>query len=192
MHIILLHFFIGHLIGDFIFQTSFVVKWKYSSVWGVLFHVCLVLIATTLVFIPYLPNEMVVYALLLNAFIHFFIDVIKVWYDNTYKPANPLPTYWMDQGAHYITFILVSLAFLPGVMAGHEAAWWYEWYTSPMLLWYIVGFLFFSYKMDILFLMHRMKDGDFSPYKRGYFQMMKRVFLFAVTFLCGVLIWYFI
>lgn len=180
--LLFLYFFIGHLIGDFLFQTSQLVRWKHQSRFGILFHVILVFIATVFVFIPYLQSSWTWGALFLNAGIHYFIDKTKVDHDHRHKPMNPLPAFWLDQAAHILTFSLILL-FLPPIQPTYfTETWWFEYYSQINLLLYIAGFLFFSYFLDILYFMNRLKEGKREAYTRSYYSMIVHTFVFALLF----------
>ena len=178
-----LYFFIGHLIGDFLFQTSNIVRWKQGSHWGITFHVALVFIATLLAFAPYLNSVAIWVALLVNAALHWGVDYAKVNYDKDHKGCNPLPAFFADQLAHVAAFSLIVL-FIPKTIEPRffTDAWWFEYYSQTNLLLYITGFLFFSYTLDIIYFMFQLKRGDFKPYERSYYSMIVHTFLFAMSF----------
>lgn len=183
------YFFIGHLIGDFLFQTSKIVQWKYASPWGITLHVFLVFLATSFMFMPYWYSPVIWGALIVNAVIHWGIDFLKVYYDNHYKPNNPLPGFFTDQFAHIATFAFILL-FIPKdlIPAFFTDSWWFEYYEKINLLLYITGFLFFSYTMDIVYFMFQLKRGDKTPYSRSYYSMIVHTFIFA---LCFTVLWFF-
>ena len=191
MLLFFLYFFMGHLAGDFLLQTSRLVRWKHESLWGITIHVLLVLLGTVVVFIPYLDSVLIWIAIILNAIVHWGIDFLKVSYEKSMKPKNLIPGFYLDQIAHIATFSIIVCWLYQFPVFPHffTHAWWFEYYTNVNLFLYVTGVLFFSYSFDIILFMHRLKSGDTNPYERGYFAMIVRTFLFAVLFtLCWFVI----
>ncbi len=178
------YFLIGHLIGDFLLQTSYVFKWKVKSSWGILCHVSFVFLATVIVFIPYLNNSEIWIALIVNAILHFILDYSKVKYDKKHKAKNPIALFWIDQFIH-ILIILCILQFIPPNItpAYFIDTWWFEYWQQPKILIYILGFLFFSYMADIVIFTHRTNEKRIATYSRSYYSMIVRTFLFACLFI---------
>lgn len=179
-----LYFFIGHLIGDFLLQTSLIVKWKFQSYLGILLHVLLVFAGTAFMFIPYWNSGWVWWGLIINALYHFVIDSGKVWYDQKYKPKSPMLHFWIDQIAHIlvIVFILWTIPNIPSIQPEYfTSTWWFEYYQQKNILIYIAGFLFFSYFADIVHLMHLLTHDKKTVYERSYSSMIIQVTIFAVV-----------
>jgi hypothetical protein len=181
-----LYFFIGHLLGDFLFQTSKIVFWKQRSLFGIFAHVFIVHLCISLVFLPYLNNSIIWYAILLNSIFHFFTDWAKIRYEQKVKPKNPITTFWIDQILHVIAFACISF-FLPVLDIGFFVdSWFLEYYQQIHFLVYIMGFLFFSYMLDVSYFIHDMGKGIVAPYSRSYYSMIIHTFFFACAF---IIVW---
>jgi len=187
--LIFLYFFIGHVIGDFLFQTSQIVRWKQASNWGIALHVALVFIATAFMLIPYWESSIIWIAMIANVIIHFFVDKIKIWAEQQKICKSVLKGFWLDQLAHFLTIVFI-VYFIPKNIEPTLLldSWWFEYYEQVNLLLYIAGFLFFSYAMDIIYFINRLHKGEFTPYSRSYYSMIVHVFAFACLF---VLLWFF-
>ena len=79
---ILAYLILAHLLGDFIFQPTKLVKWKMKSKKGLFVHSLVHFVVTSVILIPFLINGylwllIVAFAI---AFLHFFIDAAKVKY----------------------------------------------------------------------------------------------------------------
>ena len=88
------------------------------------------------------------------------------------------------QLAHFI--ILFSAYFFinniePTLFLKH---WWFEsLYQNITLLTYFAGVIFFSYTLDIVYLTLKLQKEPSYKYKRGYFDMLIRVSLFALIYI---------
>lgn len=96
---------LSHLLADFVFQPGKLVQWKQHSKWGVLFHVAVHFLILLLVFSPFLlvGDTWLIYFSLGICFFHFFIDMLKVWYDNNH--SKKLTPFLVDQFAHLSTIL---------------------------------------------------------------------------------------
>lgn len=193
MNLFFAYFLVGHLIGDFFLQNNYIAKYKNTNRLVLIVHVCLVFISTAILFYPFLNHRSVFIALLINAVVHLFADYLKVEAEkeaNAKKESQPLLYFWTDQIGHIVFFTLLVRMMPSGLSPGLlQNVWWLEYYLKADLLFYVAGFLFFSYMADIIMLIQRIDSGDFSPYNRDYYNMMRRTFIFAVLFM---IFWYFI
>lgn len=181
-----LYFFIGHLLGDFLFQTSKIVVWKQKSLWGIFIHVFILHVSISFIFLPYLTEPLIWIAIFVNSVLHFLIDWAKVSYERIFKPKNPIPAFWVDQITHIIVFAFIALN-LPSLEIGFFAdSWWIEYYQQVHFLLYIIGFLLFSYMLDVSYFIHELGKGNFAPYSRSYYSMIVHTFFFACIF---VILW---
>ena len=181
--LIFLYFFTGHLIGDFLFQTNCIVKWKQSSIWGVLIHSFLVFLGTIITFIPYLHSINIWEMLFINAVLHFFIDYGKVKYEKKFIKQNPIYIFLLDQILHICIITILIKYFSENLYPKYFIhTWWFNLYTNTALILYITGFLFFSYTCDILYFIFSINKQK-NTYQRAYFFMILRIFIFACIFL---------
>jgi len=98
---------LAHLLGDYLFQWEFIVRWKVHSLMGVLAHGGIVTI-TTLVCTRLVAPSWWPYALLIGL-THTVIDLVRVRLLHTVNPTWELIWYLFDQMAHLITIVLVVL-----------------------------------------------------------------------------------
>ncbi len=96
----------GHLIGDFVLQTNWVLAHK-RRWWGLLLHIALVGLATIVVVGFGDPNTFGP-ALVIVLGTHLIIDLIKMHVGDGWRP------YLVDQAAHLIVIVIVAFAF-PGL-----------------------------------------------------------------------------
>lgn len=183
MEIVALYFLLGHVLGDFFFQTGTIVQWKYAGVNGIFIHVALVMLALCMVFFPFISLQVVLY-ILANGVLHTFVDIAKVRYDNTYRPKNPLPGFWVDQCAHVgIGLALIPVFFQNGIVLQSWVPKSIELlYNNVPFLLYMLGVMLGSYFFDIYLYLRRRKKGDESGYTRAYYHMLIRITLFAVAY----------
>ena len=76
--LILLYLIIGHLIGDFLLQTSRLVTYKRNNFYGIILHGLIVLFSHIFLFLPYLFSLKICITLLFVGFLHFYIDFNKI------------------------------------------------------------------------------------------------------------------
>jgi hypothetical protein len=178
------YFLIGHLVGDFLLQTGTIAKNKSKNIFYLLLHIFLVFLATALLFLPYLKFKIVWIALFVNAFIHFFIDFAKIKLEKKFK-NKILAFFCLDQILHLVVILFLSyfLSWYKFVDLWFTDLWWFEFYQAERFLFYIVGFLIFSYMADIFLWINEIQKKEFRYYFRDYQNMIERTFLFAILFL---------
>jgi hypothetical protein len=122
---------LAHLLGDYLFQTKAIVRWKARSLTGVLAHGGIVTI-TTLMCAALEDPSWWTYALLIGL-IHTAIDVVRARLLCVSNPTEEMVWYLLDQVAH-VAVILAAL-----IVSGDHA------WTEPMgvtrLLLYPIGYL---------------------------------------------------
>jgi hypothetical protein len=176
---------LAHLLGDYLFQTGAIARWKARSVMGVLAHGGIVTITTltctALVDPPWWP-----YALLIGLF-HAAIDLVRA---RLLRPVNPtweLAWYLVDQLAHLTVIALVvtwsgapsqlKLAGIAGFLADQR------------LLAFVIGYLLLTNPAWVLlrFAVRGMWGPDAAPrldQGEKYGPMVERV-LIATCVLIG-------
>jgi len=95
---------LGHLLGDYVFQTDKLAGWKSRSVWGVLAHSGIVTLCTWVCSLPFSPRWWP-YALLIGA-VHAAIDVARTKV-KTRSPGLVLLLFCLDQALHVLVITLV-------------------------------------------------------------------------------------
>lgn len=137
---------LAHLLGDYLFQTGYIARWKARSLTGVLVHGGIVT-ATTLVCAALVDPSWWPYALLIGL-IHTAIDVVRARLLRISNPTWELAWYLLDQVAH-ITVILAVM-----VVSGNQS--WTELtgmtrvLADPRLLFYLIGYLLLMHPAWVL------------------------------------------
>lgn len=108
IQILMLHFFIGHILADYYFQTSIMAKEKESSFKYLFLHCLIYLLTMIVVILPIFNKQLLLWACLI-AIIHFFIDFCKAFLQK-YFEFNSLQSallYFFDQFLHVLTILFV-------------------------------------------------------------------------------------
>jgi hypothetical protein len=137
---------LAHLLGDYLFQTGAIARWKARSLIGVLVHGGIVT-ATALVCAALVDPSWWPYALLIGL-IHTIIDVARARLLHISNPTWELAWYLLDQVAH-ITVILAVI-----VVSGKQS--WTELtdiarlLADARLLLYLIGYLLLMHPAWVL------------------------------------------
>lgn len=97
--------FLAHLLGDYVFQTDGIARWKARSLAGVLAHGGIVTLAT-LVCAALVSTAWWPYALMIGV-THTAIDFVRARFLRTSNPTWELIWYLLDQLAHLAVIIAV-------------------------------------------------------------------------------------
>ncbi len=180
--LILLYLIIGHLVGDFLLQPSRLVVYKQRSTYGVLLHSLIVLISQTLLLVPYLTSSKVALALIGIGVLHFVIDYTKIKIKKGKK--YPIVPFTLDQIAHFTVLIAACFIIKNELPTLFTDSWWFSsLYQNTTLLAYFAGVVFCSYTLDIVYLTIKLQKDPNYKYKRGYFDMLVRVAVFALIYI---------
>jgi hypothetical protein len=186
-------FVLSHMLGDFFFQSNFVAKLKTQSPVGLLLHIFLVFLSTTIIFFPFLKDWRVLLVLVVNAIIHYGVDFSKMYIDKTFAPKKTVLMFWIDQMIHILVFA-VLVFFLPESPQAFDFVphIFYRFLQNTEMILYLIGFFWISYMLDIVFFMHKKEETGEAFYSRSYTAMTLRVLLFAVLFLITLFLKHFI
>lgn len=106
---ILFLFLIGHLLGDFYFQSERTANLKKDSIKYLLKHSLIYLLSLLIVFIPILNTTLFI-RILIVGIIHFIIDYYKCFIHETFfLKTSKIKLFCLDQLAHIITIFIVTL-----------------------------------------------------------------------------------
>jgi len=108
---------VAHLLGDYVFQTDGLARWKQRSLWGVMVHGAIVTLMIWLCSLPFDPHWWP-YALGLGM-VHTLIDIVRARLGSI-SPGVDLALFLADQAAHGLT-IMLALA-LSGWLTVRPAA----------------------------------------------------------------------
>jgi hypothetical protein len=129
--------FLAHLLGDYLFQSEGLARWKARSLWGVLVHGAIVTL-TTLACAGLVAPSWWPYALLIGL-THTAIDIVRARFLRTSNPAWELAWYLLDQLAHVVVILLVvawSRVSPRSELTGVAAL-----LTDPRVLTFAIGYL---------------------------------------------------
>jgi len=177
---------IGHLLGDFVFQSNDLVKRKHESWKGSLEHVFLLGLITAIVLFPYWGNSWTWISIAIIMVTHFIQDNIKIQHEKRFnKDMSPKPFY-VDQVIHLLILLVLGRGFM-GIETIQMAEWFENIYFSNTALILILTFVLLTYTFDIAvfqFERHRHKKMIYHP---DYVGMLERILAFAITYLLLIL-----
>lgn len=148
---------LGHILGDFVFQSNEMVHKKFRGVWGVLEHSAWVGAFSIVLLIPYAKHWQTWLIFLTLWSSHAFQDELKVLYQK-WKGRPSFGAYLFDQLVHL--GVLYGLSLYLGQLT--------PWMTIPSQLLYGAIFFLFPFVVDItLYEWHRQKSPQ-KDYMRKY------------------------
>jgi hypothetical protein len=129
---------LSHLLGDYVFQTDALARWKSRSLWGVAAHGAVVTLCAWLCSLPFAAGWWP-YALGIGA-IHVLIDAVRVKIGPTVPPLD-LALLMVDQAAH--VFVLIGALHWSGWLGPRMAetalgAWLQEGHRLTFMLGYVL------------------------------------------------------
>jgi len=96
---------LAHLLGDYLFQWEFIVRWKTRSLMGVVAHGVIVTLTTLACTMMVVPTRWP-YALLIGAS-HTALDVVRARLIRAVHPTRELAWYLLDQATHIAVIALI-------------------------------------------------------------------------------------
>lgn len=179
---------LAHLLGDYVFQTDGLARWKQRSLWGVVVHGGVVTLTLWLCSLPFAPGWWP-YALGLGV-THTLIDIVRARLGSI-SPGIDLTLFLIDQVAHGLT-VFLALA-LTGWLEPRPAETPVGlWLQTGGRLWLLAGYVLLTMPVWVLthFVMRGMGASRTSlPGRPGekYLGMMERG-LIATLVLAGQLV----
>jgi hypothetical protein len=137
---------LAHLLGDYLFQTEYIARWKARSLTGVLVHGGIVT-ATTLACAALVDPSWWRYALLIGL-IHTTIDVVRARLLRISNPTWEMTWYLLDQIAHVT--VIVAVMVISGNNSWTELTSLAKSLVSPSLLFYLIGYLLLMHPAWVL------------------------------------------
>lgn len=137
---------LAHLLGDYLFQTGYIARWKARSLIGVLVHGGIVT-ATALICAALVDPSWWLYALLIGL-IHTAIDVVRARLLRISNPTRELAWYLLDQGTHITVIVIVMVA--SGSHSWIELTSLARSLVDPRLLFYLIGYLLLMHPAWVL------------------------------------------
>jgi len=184
---------LAHLAGDFLFQPGKLVLWKRKSPIGVLVHVLIIVAINLILFLPYLDQAILWWALIILGVTHFIQDWSKVYYEKKYNKEHKSYPFFVDQFLHILVIFLIGNYLIYHLEPAHiEFEFFEKLYFNEDLYIYGALLILFSYALDIIiYQIQRHKDPDLK-YERHYDAMSKRVFAFVVVYTAFLIFTYLI
>ncbi|OIP80308.1 hypothetical protein COW94_03005 [Candidatus Peregrinibacteria bacterium CG22_combo_CG10-13_8_21_14_all_44_10] len=174
---------LAHLAGDFLFQPGKLVGWKQKSPVGVLVHVLIIVSINLLLFLPYLGQALVWWAILILGVTHFIQDCAKVFYEKKYNHAHKAYPFFVDQFMHLLIIFIIGKYLIYHLKPAHlESDFLSKMYFNENLYVYGALLILFSYALDIVIYQVQRHRNPKLKYRRHYDAMSKRVFAFAVVY----------
>lgn len=122
MKAIIILFLLGHILGDFYFQTDGLAKAKQTSQKALLLHCLLYAVAMVLVALPFFSRNLFLAALLLGV-LHCFVDECKFLFEKKHKTGKKM--FLADQAIH-LGCVFVIAFLLTGENLMLEPAFWLQ------------------------------------------------------------------
>ncbi len=107
--------YLGHLLGDFVFQPGRLVVAKRKGLPGMVVHTTIVTACTALVMLGDLPQSW--WAVLAAGAAHFGIEHLTVRARQTLDGSG-LRIFLLDQGLHVVSLVFIAFVFSKGVESG--------------------------------------------------------------------------
>lgn len=144
---------LAHLLGDYVFQTDALVRWKLRSLWGVVAHGAVV---TLCLWLCSLPFSLTWWPYALGVGIaHTLIDVVRARLGSV-KPTIDLMLFLIDQAAHLLT-IAAALSWSGWLQPRPAETIWGLWLQSDHHLAIVAGYVLLT--MPAWVLVHFVVRG---------------------------------
>jgi len=184
---ILAYLILAHLLGDFVFQPSKLVKWKMESKVGTLVHASVHLIIGLLVLSPFILKgyySLILVLLFVNV-IHFFIDEGKINYD--LKHDEKVKPFLLDQLVHFVV-ILTGVILVSDIRFILPNTLFHRLYTDIRIINFASFVIFITSVIEIYnFQISREKDKKVKIRFNGK-AMKKRALIFTLLYFSFMII----
>lgn len=107
---VFLRLLLGHMIGDFVFQTGRIAEMKRVGLKGLLLHIGLVMLATS---VPMITFPGWIRVVLVLGVVHLAIDAVRT-YPLRQLERWGLPYFFVDQSVHVVVMALITIWAQPG------------------------------------------------------------------------------
>lgn len=170
----------AHLLADFVFQPTKLVKWKVESAWGVIVHSAIHIVVSAVLIFPYLNLKTALIIFGLGA-IHAIIDFAKI--SISIKSDKFMAGFIIDQMCHLITVVAAGMAigylnnwqdqtsFIPNI------------YNNHLIVLFLILLVFMSYTIEIYrhtAKMRRINEGAEFHYKEMFMRVMALTFVYMI------------
>ncbi len=172
---------LGHLLGDFVLQSSKMVRWKMRSFVGTFVHSFTHFLVLTIILLPFMWSD-ILYLVTITGLIsiaHFFIDQSKISYD--LKHDKKIKPFILDQFSHLLVLI-IAYQFVRDVHLVQI-----PYYTNFSLIIFAIVLIFTTEVIDIFkFQKKREKDKN-AKFIRSKKEIRRRVITLTFIYFIYIL-----
>lgn len=174
---ILFLLYLGHLVGDYPFQSNWIYFQKIKSFAGGLWHILDLLVAYLICLAPFLYVREVQIAIALILTIHFFQDTAKVNFNR--EMDHERESYFADQFLHI--FFSTVIYFWIIAPLGHVTPLFGEsFYLNPIWITYAIGLVLATYFVDVT--QYVVCNHTQTAFKRNWNYLLKSAVIYSVIF----------
>ncbi|QTA38191.1 DUF3307 domain-containing protein [Thermosipho ferrireducens] len=105
-----IHLFLGHLVGDYVFQNSWIARGKSKRLNVLIIHIGIIFLSQLVVILGLDFNRKTLIAVSLVALMHLFIDLFKFYFRRK-KFSRTTYYYIFDQSLHVLSLLIVLPVF---------------------------------------------------------------------------------
>ncbi|MBI5152439.1 DUF3307 domain-containing protein [Candidatus Peregrinibacteria bacterium] len=177
---VILYLILAHLLADFVFQPSKLVKWKVESAWGVIIHSAIHVVVSAILIFPYLNLEtaLIIFGL---GVIHAVIDFTKI--SISIKSDKFMAGFIIDQMCHLITVVGAGMGI--GYLNNWQNQTWFfpNIYNNHLIVLFLILLVFMSYTVEIYRHTTKMRSiGEEARfhYKEMFLRVMVLTFVYMI------------
>ena len=176
---IMLNLLVAHMLGDFVFQPTMLIRKKREGVLGNLLHVSIIGAFMALAIFPYWNAAMAWAAWLVIVSTHFLQDYLKIRIERRYPWVKKnAKAFFVDQILHILVLILMALKLqsmsprpIPGFLI--------DLYFSPNVSLLLVFAIFTTYTWDII----KFQFTEKTVFRPDHRIMLLRLIIMITVFL---------
>jgi len=182
---VLSYLILAHLLGDFVFQPTKLVLWKWESKNGVFVHVLIHFLISTIVLMPFLINGhlWLLGMVFLISLVHFLIDQSKINYD--IKHDKKVMPFVVDQLLHFVT-ILAAYYFIKdflketAIISGESV--FYSLYSNMKIVIFVVVIILCGKVVEIFHFERRREKNKNAKFKLNSDKMLTRIIVITLFY----------
>lgn len=178
---------LAHLLGDFVFQPSKLVKWKMTAKKGIIVHSFIHLVFYFFLLLPFfftVKRAIIIFIISLGlAFSHFIIDESKISYD--LKHDKKVGPFIVDQLIHLISIIIAYLI-LNYISIIIPIGKFYEIYTNQKIILFLILAIFFTTVIEIFRFQKKREKNSTASLKFNIKELFIRLFTLGIVYLAFV------
>jgi hypothetical protein len=172
---IFLYLFFAHLLGDFVFQSYELIKYKTKSFYGLFLH-SFIHFSLSFIVLSIIFKKITIDIALVVLFIaitHFFIDYLKIHFEK--RSAKRFYPFIIDQLLHLIVLLIASIYLLQVLYCPKGI-------FSELVIWLSLVILSTQF-IDLLMYQKSREENPKKVYKENLKSFRKRTLIVSVFFL---------